>query len=159
MQDRYHVEHHSLPKLRDSGMQAFRSCVFDAVRRDVCTEMLDVINTEREDGSVDRSLLKRCTEVFVAMGIGRLDVYHSELETPLLAATRTYYKAAASQWLDSCSTPEYLQRAEAALTSEAERVRMFLHETTEGVLLRVLEDELLAAQQDSLLLKWRRLYQ
>jgi len=151
LQDRYHVEHHSLPKLRDSGMQAFRSCVFDAVRRDVCSQMLAVINAERENASVDRSLLKRCTEVFVAMGIGRLDVYHSELETPLLSATRHFYRAAASQWLDTCTTPEYLQRAEAALTSEAERVRMFLHETSEGVLLRVLEEEVLAAHQDSLL--------
>jgi cullin 1 len=100
---------------------------------------------------VDRSLLKRCTEVFVAMGIGRLDVYHAELETPLLSATRTFYRAAAAQWLDACSTPEYLERAESALTAEAERVRMFLHETTESVLLLVLEDEVLKAHQSSLL--------
>lgn len=151
MQDRYYIEHHSLPSLRDSGLAAFKSVVFTPVRSHITQHMLDKVDLERDGEVVDRALLKSCSEVFVAMGMGRLDVYHKDLEAPLLQSTRTYFSAAAAQWLTSLDVPSYLQRAEAALTAEAIRVQHYLHESTEGRLLGVLEEVLLQAHQADLL--------
>ena len=44
-QDRYYVRYHSLPTLEDAGLRHFKSLVFDVVKRDVTSAMLDLVNS------------------------------------------------------------------------------------------------------------------
>lgn len=96
-------------------------------------------------------MIKRCVEVFVAVGQGSLTVYLSQLEQPLLAATRAYYRRCSQDWLSSCSSPEFLSKAEMALVSEAQRVERYLHESTESALLEVVEEEVMEAHITALM--------
>jgi len=45
--DRYHVQHHALPKLKEAGTAAFKRAVFDAVQADVTGAMLEAVDRDR----------------------------------------------------------------------------------------------------------------
>ncbi len=45
--DRYHVQHHALPSLREAGVAAFRNCVFVHVQPSVTSAMLEAIDRDR----------------------------------------------------------------------------------------------------------------
>lgn len=149
--DRYYVLHHGLPKLKESGLDKFRTVVFDVVKRDVVAALLAVVNKDREGEMVDGFLVKNVVGVFVAMGEGTLDTYRHDLEKPLLASTREFYGRRAAAWLSSDSTPVYLIKAEEALAAEADRVQRFLDPESEGPLLREVETELLKRHEAELL--------
>ena len=78
-------------------------------------------------------------------------MYLTRLEQPLLAATRAYYRRRSQDWLSSCSSPEFLSKAELALVAEAKRVERYLHESTESPLLEVVEEEVMAAHASDLI--------
>ena len=40
--DRYHVKHHNLPTLQEAGLKLFKKIVFDSVKKNVVTAMLQV---------------------------------------------------------------------------------------------------------------------
>ena len=73
---RTRAQHHSLPTLDESGLERFKTLVFDEVKKDGAAAMLAVVNREREGEEIDRSLLRACVEVFEAMGMGTLDTYN-----------------------------------------------------------------------------------
>lgn len=45
------------------------------MRDRVTQAMMDLINKERDGAAVDRALLRKCVEIFEAMGEGTLEVY------------------------------------------------------------------------------------
>jgi hypothetical protein len=49
--------------------------VFTDMKDRVTQAMMDLINKERDGGAVDRALLRKCVEIFEAMGEGTLEVY------------------------------------------------------------------------------------
>eukprot|EP00613_Pedinella_sp_CCMP2098_P057863 CAMPEP_0171851480 /NCGR_PEP_ID=MMETSP0992-20121227/21049_1 /TAXON_ID=483369 /ORGANISM="non described non described, Strain CCMP2098" /LENGTH=612 /DNA_ID=CAMNT_0012471393 /DNA_START=116 /DNA_END=1951 /DNA_ORIENTATION=- len=151
--DRYYVKHHSLPSLEKAGKGHFKRLVFDEVKADVTAAMLDIINQERDGAVVDRQLLKQCVMLFEAMGMGCLDAYNLDFEENLLRSTKEYYARKSSEWVDGDGTPEYMVKAENALAAERERVGNYLNPGTEGRLLGVVEDEILAKRETVLLEK------
>ena len=52
----------------------------------------------------------RCVEMYERVGQGALEVYKAELEDPLVEDTREYYARASQEWINSMTTPEYLER-------------------------------------------------
>lgn len=151
--DRYYVRHHSLPTLHEAGLHKFKKLIFDVVKKDVVDAILMVIKREREGELVDQRRLANCISVFEAMGMKTLEVYQQDFEEHLLANTQDYYQGKSQVWEASDSTPEYMKKAERALTQESDRVRNYLHPTTEPKILRVCETELLAKHEQSLLNK------
>lgn len=87
-QDRYHVKYHQLPSLEDAGLRYFKTIVFDAVKNDVTAAIVDLINTERNGGVIDKALIKSSIEIYESMGMNSLDAYVSDFETQLLEATQ-----------------------------------------------------------------------
>ena len=47
-----------------------------------------LINQERENQQIDRDLIKKSVQIFEAMGIGSLDAYVTDHETPLIDVSR-----------------------------------------------------------------------
>ena len=72
-----------------------------------------------------------------------LSVYESDLEISLLKRTSDYYARKSRVWLEDQTTPEYLTRAEMALKAERNRVKRYLHPSTQSKLLSACEQELL----------------
>jgi len=86
--DRFYVKYHGLPSLEDSGTKHFKNIIYEALKTSVAQALLTVINDERENIVIDRSLIKSIVELFESMGMGTIDVYQSDLEVPLLESTR-----------------------------------------------------------------------
>jgi cullin 1 len=141
--DRYYVKHHTLPTLSQAGLRSFRDQIYEETRRDATESLLQMITAERDGEIIDKSLVKNIIELFESMGMGSLDAYNADFEAPLLASTREYYIKKRQVWIVTDSTPDYMIKAEAALNDERNRVSEYLNQSTEGNLLRVVEEELL----------------
>jgi cullin 1 len=150
--DRYYVKHHSLPTLSQAGLRCFRSQIYDEVKADTTSAILLLIQDEREGKIIDKSLVKSIVELYEAMGMGSLDSYYGDLQTPLLENTRQHYQKKREEWIND-STPDYLIKAEKALDEEKARVADYLNSSSEHSLLRVVEEELLETVEMILLEK------
>ena len=62
-QDRFYVKRLSLPELAEVGSQSFHEIIFNAVKREVRTAILELIRREREGEIVDRKLVKEVVDV------------------------------------------------------------------------------------------------
>ena len=141
--DRYYVKHHTLPTLTQAGLKAFRTTIFDEIKQGITDAILNLINAEREGEIIDKSLVKAIVELYESMGIGSLDTYNTDLEVPMLEATREFYSKKQQEWIASDSTPDYLNKVEAVLDEERMRVVDYLNQSSEAKLIRVCEEELL----------------
>ena len=58
----------------------FREVVFAETKDRITQAMIDLINKERSGSVVDRSLLRKCVEIYEAMGEGTLEVYNESFQ-------------------------------------------------------------------------------
>jgi len=153
--DRFYVKRLSLPELAEVGSQSFHEIVFDQVKREVRTAILELVRREREGEVVDRKLIKDVVEIFVEMGGTRssLEVYVSDFEEMLLTTTADFYSRESSKWSDEDSFPDYMCKAEDRLRQEMERVAHYLHSSTEEKLLKVCDEQMLQTPEQQLLEK------
>mmetsp|Transcript_19398 Transcript_19398/g.41007 ORF Transcript_19398/g.41007 Transcript_19398/m.41007 type:complete len:752 (+) Transcript_19398:221-2476(+) len=153
--DRFYVKRLSLPELSDVGSQSFHEIVFNAVKREVRTAILELIRREREGETVDKKLIQQVVEIFVEMGGSRnsLEVYVTDFEEMLLSTTAEYYSRESVKWAEKDSFPEYMRKAEDRLKQEQERVAHYLHSSTEEKLLKVCDEQLLQGPEQALLEK------
>ena len=151
--DRYYVKYHSLPPLQVAGLRYFKSLVFDIVKNDVCVSILELIKEERDGGLVERDLIKSCVEIFENMGMGSLEAYTKDFEEAFLQDTRVYFMKKADEWISKDSSPEYLIKAERAISDEIQRVTSYLHPDTQMKLVKVVEDVVLQRKETELLEK------
>lgn len=151
--DRYHVQYHSLPKLYDAGLTYFKEIVYEKLKHDVSKAVIYQINEEREKIQIDRGLIRDVVDLYVQMGVGSIEVYEQDLETPFLASTREYYARKADEWMAIDDAPSYLRKVEQVLEDERDRCMIYLNKVTETKLMKVLESELLGKKKLDLLEK------
>jgi len=149
------VKRLSLPELAEVGSQSFHDIVFNAVKRDVRSAILELIRRERESEIIDRKLVKQVVEIFVEMGGSRnsLEVYVTDFEDMLLSTTADFYSRESSKWAEEDSFPDYMCKAEDRLQQEQQRVANYLHSSTEEKLLKVCDEQLLQTPEQLLLEK------
>ncbi|KAL1524971.1 hypothetical protein AB1Y20_019847 [Prymnesium parvum] len=154
--DRFYVKRLSVPELAEVGSQRFHEIVFEAVKREVRTAIIDLIRREREGELVDRTLIKEVVEIFVDMGgttRSSLEVYINDFEEALLTSTADFYSRESQKWSEEDSFPDYMCKAEDRLRQETERVVHYLHSSTEEKLLKVCDEQLLQLPEQMLLEK------
>eukprot|EP00164_Ancoracysta_twista_P002994 GFYU01003990.1.p1 GENE.GFYU01003990.1~~GFYU01003990.1.p1 ORF type:complete len:730 (-),score=273.89 GFYU01003990.1:441-2630(-) len=151
--NRFYIKRHSVPTLVEVGTNHFRTIVFEAIKRDTQKALLELIVKERNGEQVDRFLMKNVIEIFVAMSQSDLDVYIQDFEDTFLVETSSFYKAESQKWVEQDSFPDYMKKAEERIKNETERVKHYLHSTTEEKLLLVVDTELLVEHQAKLLEK------
>lgn len=66
--DRFYVKRLQLLELAEVGSQSFHDIVFNAVKREVRTAILELIRRERECDLVDKKLVKEVRQATVARG-------------------------------------------------------------------------------------------
>jgi cullin 1 len=59
-----------------------------------------------------------------------LDVYRDFFQVPFLETTRTFYKAESEDFVAGNSVSDYMKKAEGRLQEEADRVNLYLHDST-----------------------------
>jgi cullin 1 len=149
------VKRLSLPELAEVGSQKFLEIVFNSVKREVRSAILELIRRERECEQVDKHLIKSVIEIFVEMGGSRasLETYATDFEEMLLSTTADYYSRESAKWAEKDSFPEYMRKAEDRLKQEQDRVAHYLHSSTEEKLLKVCDEQLLQGPEQQLLEK------
>ncbi|KAK2076784.1 hypothetical protein QBZ16_005010 [Prototheca wickerhamii] len=138
--DRYYVQRHNLHGTRDAGLLVWRD-----------QALLALVEREREGEGADAPLLKATLATYQEVGMGTLAAYEADFEQVFLKRTAEYYRSLGARWLEACSTPEYLARVEATLSSEEARVNAYLHVSTRPKLLHAVETELIKAHSAALL--------
>lgn len=151
--DRYFVKLQSVESLSHRGYSIFHQLIFEEVKRDTRDALLRVINLERQGEHIDQDLVKGIVEIFIDLGLGKMDVYNTEFEEALLPATNDYFVRQSRGWFSEDSFPEYLRKAEAALLAEEQRVTNYLHRSTQPKLKQVVIQALLTQPQQQLLEK------
>jgi Cullin family/Cullin protein neddylation domain len=151
--DRYYVKRHEQPSLEHVGYMCFKETVFDAISQQVRAAALNIVCRERDGETVDRALLKAVLGIFAEMGMGKLDVYTDEWESPFLESTAEFYKRASARWADDDSFPDFMRKADACIMEERERAEQYLNSQTKERLQRVCEKELLTEHQQVMLEK------
>lgn len=66
------------------------------------------IDQEREGEQIDRALLKNVLDIFVEIGMGKMDYYENDFEEAMLKDTAAYYSRKASNWILEDSCPDYM---------------------------------------------------
>ena len=59
-----------------------------------------------------------------------LDVYLNSFQIPFLNATKQYYQAESEAFVANNSVSDYMKKAEDRLQDEADRVNLYLHDST-----------------------------
>ncbi|CAD7954020.1 unnamed protein product [Amoebophrya sp. A120] len=180
--DRYYVKLQAVPSLTARGYAIFNQSIFQAVSGDTREALLQAIRSDRdgEANFSDGDIVKGVVSIFIELGAcvasGRdaelvagatgtmqgtfpsnhpqhgLQIYVQEFESHFLPDSKDYYARQAAGWLETNSFSEYLLQADQCLLKEAERVKMYLHRTTDQKLKLVLLEALLNEDTRKILL-------
>jgi Cullin family len=127
---RTYIPQFNIPTLSQVGWIAFDREIYQPlVKIQATAAIMELIAQERQGHLVEnKTLIKRIVNLYEAMGMDKLDVYHDDLELPLLQATREYYQQKCLDYISAVdfSTSQYLKMAEEALTQEKVRVTEYL---------------------------------
>ncbi|KAK4730702.1 hypothetical protein R3W88_023690 [Solanum pinnatisectum] len=118
--ERFFIARRSLSGLDEVGLMCFRDLVYEELKgkaRDAVTVLID---KEREGEQIDRGLLKDVLDIFVGIGMGKMEYYENDFEDAMLKHTAAYYSRKASSWIVEDSCPDYMLKAEECLKKEKE---------------------------------------
>ncbi|XP_004508284.1 cullin-1-like [Cicer arietinum] len=151
--DRYFIARRSLPPLNEVGLACFRDLVYKELHGKMRDAIISLIDQEREGEQIDRALLKNVLDIFVEIGMGKMDQYENDFEAAMLQDSSAYYSRKASNWILEDSCPDYMLKAEECLKREKDRVAHYLHSSSEPKLLEKVQHELLSVYASQLLEK------
>ncbi|CZR36715.1 putative SCF complex member Cullin 1 [Fusarium proliferatum ET1] len=113
----------------------WRKELFEKVSDKVMDAVLKLVEKQRNGETIEHGQIKQVVDSFVSLGLDEadpskstLDVYRYHFERPFLTATKEFYMAESKQFVAENSVVEYMKKAEARLSEEEERVRMYLHQ-------------------------------
>jgi len=149
--DRYYTKHNNRDSLKDVGLKCYQQLVYESIKKDMASALLDKIFKERTGEMIDRSVMKDGVTLFIEMGLNTLNAYEKDFEAPLIYETSTFYKRESAQWINQDSVPDYMKKAEDRLDQEQARAQAYLHSSTEANLIKKVEAELISAHQTRLL--------
>ncbi|KAI6683987.1 hypothetical protein NL676_029900 [Syzygium grande] len=150
---RYFIARKSLPPLDEVGLTCFRELVYQELKEKVRDAVIILIHQEREGKQIDRALLKNVLDIFLEIGMGKMDYYQNDFEAALLKDTAACYSRKASSWILEDTCPDYLLKAEECLKQEKDRISHYLHSSSEPKLLEKVQHELWSVYASQLLEK------
>jgi cullin 1 len=134
---------------------SWREHMFKHVERHVMTAVLKLIERQRNGETVETGLVKSVVESFVALGLddadsskSTLDVYKDHFERPFVEASEVYYKKESEKFVSENSVTDYMKKAETRLSEEENRVKMYLHTSTNKPLITTCEAVLVKNHTD-----------
>ncbi|KAH8118023.1 ubiquitin ligase SCF complex subunit Cullin [Phellopilus nigrolimitatus] len=154
--DRVYTPSANVPVIWDSGMTLFLSqMIRSSIRDHIVGAILNQIEIDREGYAINRSAVKSCVDVLLALRedaeSGGLSVYKRDVEPAVLKDSEAFYADEGEKLLLTCDAPEYLRRAEERFAQEEARAIHYLSAQTAAPLRKILEDSLLAPHLSSII--------
>ena len=135
----------------------WRDRFFEKVRPQIIGATLRLIERERRGDVTNTSWIKAVVNSCVSLSIiqekdakDELQLYTNAFEKPFLEATRKYYEADSTVFLEQHTLREYMRRVETSLHDEVERVQLYLHRKTEAAVTAECEHTLLVRHKDAI---------
>lgn len=124
--------------------------LFDHVQKHVMDGVLKLVEKQRNGETIETQMVKSIVDSFVSLGLddndsskSTLDVYREFFEKPYLEATMNYYRMESKAFVAENSVVEYMKKAEARLSEEEGRVKMYLHPEIMGHLMKTCQKVLI----------------
>ncbi|KAK9338533.1 Cullin [Lipomyces starkeyi] len=163
-----YLNRHWVKRERDEGRRTvydvntlclvkWRSVFFDSIQSNLMTAVLKLIEKQRNGESIENTDIKNVVGSFVNLGLDEhdsrkvsLSVYKTYFEGPFITSTEAYYKDESKRFVAENSVVDYMKKAEVRLQEEAGRVQLYLHQSTEKILMRTCETVLIYDHADLL---------
>lgn len=82
--------------------------------------------------------------MLILLGIDSRSVYEEDFERPFLLQSAEFYRLESQNFLKENCASVYIKKVEARINEEAERATHYLDESTEDLIVRVVEEELIS---------------
>ncbi|KAG8183868.1 hypothetical protein JTE90_005332 [Oedothorax gibbosus] len=144
--DRVYVQQNSVDNVYNLGLIIFRDQVvrYGCIRDHLRETLLDMVMRERRGEVVDRLAIKNACQMLMVLGIDSRSVYEEDFEKPFLLQSADFYRMESQKFLEENSASVYIKKVEARIGEEAERAKHYLDESTEKLIVKVVEDELIS---------------
>ncbi|GAU90405.1 hypothetical protein RvY_02825 [Ramazzottius varieornatus] len=143
--DRVYVQQGNVENVYNLGLILFRDHVLHhgEVRDKLRDTLLDMISRERKGETIDRAAVKESCDMLMLLGIGSRTVYEADFELPFLEQSRDFFKIEAQNYLTENSASVFIHKVEQRIKEETERAKHYLDNSSEGPIVRVVEEELI----------------
>lgn len=131
----------------------WRDVLFAEVGGRVTKGILKLIEKERLGAIIDSRLISGVLSCYVELGLDEdetdqncgpeLSIYRAAFEDRFIADTEEFYARECSDFLSNNSLIDYMRKTEHRLAEEQKRVKSYLHNSTEGRLIKTCEDVLI----------------
>eukprot|EP01103_Thecamoeba_quadrilineata_P019179 TRINITY_DN765_c0_g1_i1.p1 TRINITY_DN765_c0_g1~~TRINITY_DN765_c0_g1_i1.p1 ORF type:complete len:756 (+),score=129.29 TRINITY_DN765_c0_g1_i1:106-2268(+) len=150
--DRVYVTSFNVPTVYDLGLARFRENIarFPKIKDRLLKIILSMIYKERTGEVINRSLLKSTTQMLVDLGVNTRQVYEEDFERHFLESSAYFYRMESQEFISSNSCSDYLNKVEARLREELNRVAHYLDPSTEPKIRETVEKELISAHMKTL---------
>lgn len=144
--DRVYVQQNNVDNVYNLGLIIFRDQVVrhGCIRDHLRDTLLDMVMRERRGEVVDRLSIKNACQMLVILGIDSRSVYEEDFEKPFLAQSAEFYRMESQKFLEENSASVYIKKVEQRINEEAERAKHYLDESTEELIVKVVEEELIS---------------
>lgn len=115
IKDRVYCPSASVPSIWDAGMELYlKRMINTPIQNHLVHAILNQIEIERGGLAINRSAVKSCVEVLLALHDekdgGSISVYKRDIEHAVLEKSRLFYEEEGERLLQACDAPEYLRR-------------------------------------------------
>ncbi|OTF75919.1 cullin-like protein [Euroglyphus maynei] len=144
--DRVYVNQNNVDNVYNLGLILFRDNVVrhGPIRDQIRETLLDLVMKERNGELIDRLAVKNTCNMLIHLGLSHRSVYEEDFEKHFLQQSAEFYKVESQKFLAENSASVYICKVEQRINEEAERARHYLDASTESVIVKVVEQELIS---------------
>ncbi|RWS29968.1 cullin-3-A-like protein, partial [Leptotrombidium deliense] len=144
--DRVYVQPNNVDNVYNLGLNLFRDHVvrYGCIRYHLRDTLLTMVMKERRGEVIDRLAVRNACQMLMQLGIEQRSVYEEDFERPFLQQSAEFYKLESQKFLEENSASVYIKKVDQRIIEEAERAKHYLDESTEALIVRVVEDELIS---------------
>ncbi|XP_017484362.1 PREDICTED: cullin-3-like [Rhagoletis zephyria] len=144
--DRVYVQQNNVENVYNLGLVLFRDNVVrhGLIRDQIRETLLELVMKERNGELIDRLAVKSTCHMLIHLGIESRNVYEEDFEKHFLQQSAEFYKIESQKFLEENSASVYIRKVEQRINEEAERACHYLDASTEKIIVRVVEQELIS---------------
>lgn len=144
--DRVYVQQNNVDNVYNLGLILFRDHVvrYGLIRDQIRVTLLDFVMKERNGELIDRLAVKSTCHMLIHLGIESRSVYEEDFEKHFLQQSAAFYKIESQKFLEENSASVYIRKVEQRINEEAERACHYLDASTEKIIVKVVEQELIS---------------